>query len=44
MSGGIDIMLNLVGILDGIVTLASVGLAFSIGIGVNLISNGFLSK
>jgi len=41
---GIALMLNLVGILDGIVTLASVGLAFSIGIGVNLISNGFLSK
>jgi len=39
---GIALMLNLVGILDGIVTLASVGLAFSIGIGVNLISNGFL--
>jgi lipopolysaccharide export LptBFGC system permease protein LptF len=39
---GIGLMLNLVGILDGVVTLASVGLAFSIGIGVNLISNGFL--
>jgi hypothetical protein len=35
-------MLNLVGILDGIVTLGAVGLAFSIGIGVNLISNGVL--
>ena len=39
---GVALLLNLVGILDGVVTLASVGLAFSIGIGVNLISNGFL--
>ena len=39
---GVALMLNLVGILDGIVTLGAVGLAFSIGIGVNLISNGVL--
>ena len=39
---GVALMLKLVGILDGIVTLGAVGLAFSIGIGVNLISNGVL--
>lgn len=41
---GIALMLNLVGILDGVVTLAAVGLAFSIGIGVNLISNNILIR
>jgi len=39
---GIALMLNLVGVLDGVVTLAAVGLAFSVAIGVNLISSGVL--
>lgn len=41
---GIGLFLNLIGMLSGEITLLAIGISFSIGIGINLISQGIVSR